>query len=158
MLTVAIGWNLYQLTGNVLDLGLVGLVEFAPRVLFMLHTGHVADRYDRRKVAAICQSLQALIALTLAIGGATGHVTREMIFILAFLLGAARSFEMPTTQALLPSIVPPRCSPSRRRGAVGATIGDHRRPGPRRLALRLWQRLGVWAYGCSVRHRLRVDA
>ena len=39
MLTVAIGWNLYQLTGNVLDLGLVGLVEFAPRVLFMLHTG-----------------------------------------------------------------------------------------------------------------------
>lgn len=39
MLTVAIGWHLYQLTGNVLDLGLVGLVEFAPRVLFMLHTG-----------------------------------------------------------------------------------------------------------------------
>ncbi|SDI50623.1 hypothetical protein SAMN05216605_11435 [Pseudomonas abietaniphila] len=39
MLTVAIGWNLYQLAGNVLDLGLVGLVEFAPRVLFMLHTG-----------------------------------------------------------------------------------------------------------------------
>ena len=66
MLTVAIGWNLYQLTGNVLDLGLVGLVEFAPRVLFMLHTGHVADRYDRRKVAALCQSLQGLIALALA--------------------------------------------------------------------------------------------
>lgn len=124
MLTVAIGWNLYQLTGNVLDLGLVGLVEFAPRVLFMLHTGHVADRYDRRKVAAICQSLQALIALSLAIGSATHHVTREMIFILAFLLGAARSFEMPTTQALLPSIVPsalfpapwpPRSPPSNRR-------------------------------------------
>ncbi|RMT68151.1 hypothetical protein ALP29_01852 [Pseudomonas syringae pv. avii] len=106
MLTVAIGWNLYQLTGNVLDLGLVGLVEFVPRVLFMLHTGHVADRYERRRVAAICQTLQALIALSLAIGGLTGNVTREMIFILAFLLGAARSFEMPTTQALLPSIVP----------------------------------------------------
>lgn len=117
MLTVAIGWNLYQLTGNVLDLGLVGLVEFAPRVLFMLHTGHVADRYDRRKVAAICQSLQALIALALAIGSATDHVTRELIFILAFLLGAARSFEMPTTQALLPSIVPSALfpGPSRRR-------------------------------------------
>ncbi len=100
MLTVAIGWNLYQLTGNVLDLGLVGLVEFVPRVLFMLHTGHVADRYERRKVAAICQTVQALIALSLAIGGLTGNVAREMIFILAFLLGAARSFEMPTTQAL----------------------------------------------------------
>ena len=88
MLTVAIGWNLYQLTGNVLDLGLVGLVEFAPRVLFMLHTGHVADRYERRRVAAICQTLQALIALALVIGSLTDNVTREMIFILAFLLGA----------------------------------------------------------------------
>ena len=78
MLTVAIGWHLYQLTGNVLDLGLVGLVEFAPRVLFMLHTGHVADRYDRRKVAALCQSLQGLIALALALGSATDNVTREL--------------------------------------------------------------------------------
>lgn len=106
MLTVAIGWNLYQLTGNVMDLGWVGLIEFAPRVLFMLHTGHVADRYDRRRVAALCQSLQAMIALTLAISSLSGSITREMIFILAFLLGAARSFELPTTQALLPSIVP----------------------------------------------------
>jgi len=106
MLSVAIGWNLYQLTGNVLDLGLVGLVQFAPRLLFMLHTGHVADRYDRRRVSALCQALQALIALSLAIGGATDQVSREMIFILAFLLGASRAFEMPTTQALLPSIVP----------------------------------------------------
>ena len=111
MLTVAIGWNLYQLTGNVLDLGLVGLVEFAPRVLFMLHTGHVADRYDRRKVAAICQTAQACIALALFIGSSTDSVTREMIFILAFALGASRSFEMPSTQALLPSIVPPALFP-----------------------------------------------
>jgi MFS family permease len=111
MLTVAIGWHLYQLTGNVLDLGLVGLVEFAPRVLFMLHTGHVADRYDRRKVAALCQTLQALIALALALGSASGHVTRELIFVLAFLLGSARSFEMPATQALLPNVVPPGLFP-----------------------------------------------
>ncbi|MDE1168235.1 MAG: MFS transporter [Pseudomonas sp.] len=106
MLTVAIGWHLYQLTGSVLDLGLVGLVEFTPRVLFMLHTGHVADRYDRRKVAAICQTGQALVALALVIGSSTDNVSREMIFVLAFLLGSARAFEMPTTQALLPNIVP----------------------------------------------------
>jgi MFS family permease len=121
MLTVAIGWNLYQLTGNVLDLGLVGLVEFAPRVLFMLHTGHVADRYDRRKVAALCQSLQALIALALAIGSATDNVTREMIFILAFLLGATRSFEMPATQALLPNVVPPGLFPRAVAASASAT-------------------------------------
>ncbi|QXH36455.1 MFS transporter [Pseudomonas muyukensis] len=126
MLTVAIGWHLYQLTGNVLDLGLVGLVEFTPRVLFMLHTGHVADRYDRRKVAALCQTLQALIALALALGSVSGHVTRELIFVLAFLLGSARSFEMPATQALLPNVVPaglfPRAVAASASASQAATI------------------------------------
>ncbi|HDS1769164.1 MFS transporter [Pseudomonas putida] len=121
MLTVAIGWHLYQLTGNVLDLGLVGLVEFAPRVLFMLHTGHVADRYDRRKVAALCQSLQGLIALALALGSATDNVTRELIFALAFLLGASRSFEMPATQALLPNVVPAGLFPRAVAASASAT-------------------------------------
>lgn len=121
MLTVAIGWHLYQLTGNVLDLGLVGLVEFAPRVLFMLHTGHVADRYDRRKVAALCQSLQGLIALALALGSATDNVTRELIFALAFLLGATRSFEMPATQALLPNLVPAGLFPRAVAASASAT-------------------------------------
>ena len=121
MLTVAIGWHLYQLTGNVLDLGLVGLVEFAPRVLFMLHTGHVADRYDRRKVAALCQSLQGLIALALAVGSATDNVTRELIFALAFLLGATRSFEMPANQALLPNVVPPGLFPRAVAASASAT-------------------------------------
>ena len=111
MLTVAIGWHLYQLTGNVLDLGLVGLVEFAPRVLFMLHTGHVADRYDRRRVAAVCQTAQALIALALVVGSSTNNVSRELIFVLAFLLGSARSFEVPATQALLPNVVPSQLFP-----------------------------------------------
>ncbi|NQD55718.1 MFS transporter [Pseudomonas sp. CM25] len=121
MLTVAIGWHLYQLTGSVLDLGLVGLVEFAPRVLFMLHTGHVADRYDRRKIAALCQSLQGLIALALAVGSATDNVSRELIFALAFLLGATRSFEMPATQALLPNVVPPGLFPRAVAASASAT-------------------------------------
>ncbi|KRW62876.1 MFS transporter [Pseudomonas sp. TTU2014-080ASC] len=106
MLTVAIGWQMYALTGSVLDLGLVGLVEFMPKVLFILLTGHVADRFDRRKVAAICQAAQGLVALALLIGSHTETVSREMIFLIAFLLGTARAFEMPTTQALLPNIVP----------------------------------------------------
>lgn len=121
MLTVAIGWHLYQLTGNVLDLGLVGLVEFAPRVLFMLHTGHVADRYDRRKVAALCQCLQGLIALALALGSATDQVSRELIFVLAFLLGATRSFEIPATQALLPNVVPAGLFPRAVAASASAT-------------------------------------
>ncbi|RJG12030.1 MFS transporter [Pseudomonas cavernicola] len=112
MLTVAIGWHMYQLTGNVLDLGWVGLVEFLPRLLFMLHTGHVADRYDRRKVVALCQGGQALVAIALVLGSSSGEVTREMIFVLAFLLGTARAFEMPATQALLPSLVPTALFPA----------------------------------------------
>ncbi|CAE6889913.1 MFS transporter [Pseudomonas marincola] len=112
MLTVAIGWHMYQLTGNVLDLGLVGLVEFLPRVLFMLHTGHVADRFDRRMVAALCQAGQALIALSLALGSSSGDISREMIFVLAFCLGTARAFEIPATQALLPSLVPAALFPA----------------------------------------------
>ncbi|UVE17149.1 MFS transporter [Pseudomonas sp. LS44] len=112
MLTVAIGWHIYQLSGSVLDLGLVGLVEFTPRVLFMLHTGHVADRFDRRKVTALCQAAQALIALALVLGSGSGEISREMIFVLAFALGAARAFEMPATQALLPSLVPTALFPA----------------------------------------------
>ncbi|OWJ91322.1 MFS transporter [Pseudomonas sp. A46] len=111
MITVAIGWHIYELTGNVLDLGLVGLVEFLPRVLFMLHTGHVADRFDRRRVAATCQVLQALVAGVLVYAAATGSASRELIFAMAFLFGAARAFEMPATQALLPNIVPPALFP-----------------------------------------------
>ncbi len=111
MITVAIGWHIYALTGDVLDLGLVGLVEFLPRVLFMLHTGHVADRFDRRRVAAVCQVLQALVAGVLVFASATDNASRELIFLMAFLLGAARAFEMPATQALLPNVVPTELFP-----------------------------------------------
>ncbi|WP_375740213.1 MFS transporter [Pseudomonas boanensis] len=111
MITVAIGWHIYELTGSVLDLGLVGLVEFLPRVLFMLHTGHVADRFDRRRVAALCQVLQAVVAGVLVFASATDSASRELIFLLAFALGAARAFEMPATQALLPNIVPAELFP-----------------------------------------------
>ena len=106
MLTVAIGWHLYQLTGSVLDLGLAGLAEFLPRLLFMLHAGHVADRFERRKIAAACQAVQALVAVALLLGSGTDSISRELIFALAFLLGLARTFEMPATQALLPNVVP----------------------------------------------------
>lgn len=112
MITVAIGWQMYALTGNVLDLGLVGLIEFLPKILFILVTGHAADRFDRRKVAALCQGAQGLIALSLLLGSGAGGISREMIFVIAFLLGTARAFEMPTTQALLPNIVPPGLFPA----------------------------------------------
>ncbi|WP_278929227.1 MFS transporter, partial [Pseudomonas qingdaonensis] len=148
MLTVAIGWHLYQLTGNVLDLGLVGLVEFAPRVLFMLHTGHVADRYDRRRVAALCQFAQALIALALVVGSSTHSVTRELIFVLAFLLGSARSFEMPATQALLPNVVPSALFP--RAVAASASAMQSATIVAPALGGFLYAFGSVWVYGPTV--------
>ena len=54
MQTVAVGWQLYALTGSAFDLGLVGLVQFAPTIVLTLVVGQVADRYDRRFVVAIC--------------------------------------------------------------------------------------------------------
>lgn len=148
MITVAIGWHLYALTGSVLDLGLVGLVEFLPRVLFMLHTGHVADRFDRRKVAALCQTVQGLTALALVIGSLNDSVTREMIFAIAFIFGTARAFEMPTTQALLPNIVPPGLFPA----AVAASASAMQTATIVAPALGglLFAFGEVWAYGPSV--------
>ena len=55
MQAVAVGWQMYDLTRNPLDLGLVGLTQFIPAALFVLVAGHVADRYDRRKIVRICQ-------------------------------------------------------------------------------------------------------
>ena len=79
MLGVAVGWQLYALTGSALDLGLVGLAQFAPIVLLTLVVGQVADRYDRRLVAAICQLVQAGAAAGLVEGSAQGWLSSTSI-------------------------------------------------------------------------------
>ena len=55
MLVVAIGWQLYSLTGSALDLGLLGLAQFVPMLVLTLLVGHVADRYDHRVILMLCQ-------------------------------------------------------------------------------------------------------
>ena len=106
MLGVAVGWQLYALTGSALDLGLVGLAQFAPIVLLTLVVGQVADRYDRRLIAAICQLVQAGAAAVLVEGSAHGWLSSTSIFAIVALIGAARAFENPTTTALVSDIVP----------------------------------------------------
>ena len=107
VLNVAIGWQLYALTGDPLDLGLVGLAQFVPSVLLLLLAGHIADRHDRRRVLQMCAVAEVLAALVLCAGSALGMLTPRAIFALVFLIGAARAFQIPTMQALLPSLVPP---------------------------------------------------
>ena len=106
MQAVAIGWQLYLLTGNALDLGLVGLAQFGPMFLLTLPAGQLADRIDRRRIIATCQTVGALTALALAFCSATGSLDRALLFSLVVIAGAARAFEFPAMSATLPLCVP----------------------------------------------------
>ena len=64
--TVAVGWQVYDLTRDPLDLGFVGLSQFLPALLLVLVTGAVADRYRRRTIMAVCLAIEALCAVALA--------------------------------------------------------------------------------------------
>jgi MFS family permease len=105
MNAVAIGWLVYALTGSAFDLGLVGLAQFVPIVLLTLIAGHAADRYDRRRIVQICQSVECLTALILALGTASGWIGVHGIFVVVTMIGAARAFEAPTLSALMPGLV-----------------------------------------------------
>ncbi|SCK29551.1 MFS transporter [Vogesella sp. LIG4] len=119
---VAVGWQVYSLTGSTLDLGLVGLLQFLPRILLVLVTGTVADRYPRHYIAAASMALQAAAALLLLLGsaGIGLPVTRGLIFAVSVLIGTCRAFDMPTMQSLLPTIVPPALLPSAVAAAASA--------------------------------------
>jgi MFS family permease len=106
MQAVAVGWQGYNLTGSAFYLGLVGLAQFLPMFLLTLVVGQVADRFDRRRVARVCQFVEGLVAATLAIGSGFGWIGRESLLALVFVGGAARAFEGPTLQALVPALVP----------------------------------------------------
>ena len=108
---VAVGWQIYELTNDPFDLGLVGLAQFVPLVGFSLIIGQVADLFDRRLVVASCQLSKAVAALALAIGTARGALSRDAMLAILFVSGTARAFEIPTIHALLPGIVPARLLP-----------------------------------------------
>ncbi len=105
MQSVAIGWLVYQLTGSAFDLGLVGLAQFLPVALLTLVVGHVADRYDRRRIVACCQLGEATAGVALALGTAAGMLGVTGVFAIVALIGAARAFESPTLSALMPGLV-----------------------------------------------------
>ena len=109
MQSVAIGWQVYAITGRAIDLGYVGLVQFLPALSLALVTGHVADLVDRRLIL-IVQNL-----ILLACAAALYWLTRSQmtasygvypIYAVLLVLGTARAFAAPAAQALLPSLVP----------------------------------------------------
>ena len=151
MLLVAVGWQMYELTGSAWDLGLVGLYQFLPALLLTLVAGHVADRVHRGRIVAVCLVVQALVALLLVAathgfhgfaefarftgaGGAGSStaawqpfVSRDVLLAASVVLGACRAFQMPAQQALTPLLVPaamlPRATAFSAAGIQTAVIG-----------------------------------
>lgn len=106
MQSVAVGWQVYQLTGNVFDLGLIGLAQFAPFLLLILWAGHSADRYPRKNIILLCFASQMLCALLLLAFTWSGSRVVWPVFMVLVLFGSARAFMMPATAAILVNLVP----------------------------------------------------
>ena len=106
MLMLAVGWQMYDLTGSAWDLGLIGLYQFAPALLFALWAGHVADRHHRGRIVAICLAAQCVAALVLMNASRGQWASRELLLGVSLLLGSVRPFQMSAQQALTPALVP----------------------------------------------------
>lgn len=106
MIGVAVGWQIYDLTRSTLDLGLVGLAQFIPLVLFLLPVGHLVDRYDRRVTGTISEVIGGAAGAGLALMTLTGSASIVLIYVCVFLVGTSRALELPSTSALLPNLVP----------------------------------------------------
>ena len=111
MLGVAVGWQVYQLTRNPLDLGFVGLAQFLPFVLLVLPAGYVADHADRRLVLVGAYGTQGICAGVLLWFTLAGTTQIWPVFVAMTLFGAGRAFSMPASQAMTPNLVPPEVFP-----------------------------------------------
>ncbi|MFZ9127314.1 MAG: MFS transporter [Steroidobacteraceae bacterium] len=107
MQLVAVGWQVYDMTRDPLDLGLIGLSQFLPFVLLILPAGHAADSGRRERLLALCYAAECLCAAALLGLTLRGGTEVWPVFGIMVLFGAARAFAMPTGQALLPNLVPP---------------------------------------------------
>src|ERR1035437_4162230 len=105
MLAVAVGWHAYYITHSVFFLGLIGLFQFIPMFLLTIPVGHVADKYNRRMISLTCQVVEALLVAALAILTMTGYADKVSLLAIISVLAAARAFEGPSMQALMPALV-----------------------------------------------------
>ena len=105
MLSVAIGYHIYLLTGNPFDLALVGLMQIVPMILLFIFSGWAVDHFPRKKILISCAFVEAIVYVGLAISMNSDELNRLVIFSLIFLHGCARAFYSPASQAILPNIV-----------------------------------------------------
>lgn len=105
MLSIAVGWQMYALTNDPFWLGMVGLVQFLPMFLLTLAVGHVADRFDRRRIIGASQIVTATGVFLLAAGTMQGWLSKESILAILLFISAANAFSNPSMQALMPNLV-----------------------------------------------------
>ncbi|WP_064696553.1 MFS transporter [Rhizobium aegyptiacum] len=106
IVSVAVGWQMYDHTGKAIYLGLIGLVQFLPSLLLILVTGSVADRHNRRAIAALCSLVGAFCTLALLIMTATETFSPWPVFAVLLIFGVERAFMSPAVQSLAPNLVP----------------------------------------------------
>lgn len=111
MLSVAVGWQIYAMTGHAFDLGLIGLVQFFPSVLLALPAGHLADQFDRRRIVLMGQIVEWIAIVFLAMLTWLHAVNEVGILLLIFLISVAKAFESPSLQSMVPALVPPNLLP-----------------------------------------------
>ena len=104
--SVAVAWQVYQITHSALSLGYTGLALFMPGLFFMLPAGHIADKYDKRTVILICYVVQALATTALLWIALHPISTIVPIYCVLFLIGTGRCFSGPASSAMVPSLVP----------------------------------------------------
>lgn len=122
MLSVAVGWQIYSITGRAFDLGLIGLVQFIPSVLLALPAGHVADQYERRRILLIGLWVELAAIIALAALTLSGSIHEVGILALILILSIAKAFEFPASSSMLPSLVPGSLLP--RAMAVSSSAGQ----------------------------------
>lgn len=122
MLSVAVGWQIYAMTGRAFDLGLIGLVQFIPSLVLALPAGHVADQFERRRIVLFGQIVEWLAIALLAAMSLMNGIHEVGILSLVFVIGVAKAFEFPALQSMLPALVPLRVLP--RAMAINASAGQ----------------------------------
>lgn len=104
--SVAVAWQVYQITHSALDLGYTGLALFLPGLFFMLAAGHAADRYDRRKIILLCYTVQFVCTAALFWFALHGIQKIWPIYTVLVGIGLGRAFSGPASSAMVPSLVP----------------------------------------------------
>src|SRR5215472_13311068 len=106
MQSVAVGWQIYEITKRPLDLGLVGLAQFSPGILLFLVSGHAADTINRRKLLTVCYAGFAVCSALFLFSALSGMRSVLPIYAVVVLLGVVRAFNNPAARSLLPQIIP----------------------------------------------------